>query len=135
MTLKKVMGTGSVMEAEFLHFLVTIAIKYSISCIDDTSKDESNLNIAARLLRELIKVERFGTVFHLIVHGKKVFRSCIDHTLDAILVHVQRQIAVSQETQESNIYSEKHLKEVKKLKSENEKSVAMITLLKSSLHR
>ena len=71
MTLKKVMGMSSVMEAEFLHFLVTIAIKCSLSCPYDASNDVSNLIVAARLLRELIKVERFGTVFHLIVHGRK----------------------------------------------------------------
>ena len=135
MTLKKVMGMSSVMEAELLHFLVTIAIKCSISCLD-TSSDESNLIIAARLLRELIKVERFGTVFHLIVHGKKVFRSSIDRTLDTILVHVQGQITATNDTQKtSNLFSEKHLKEIKKLRSNNEKSLAMVTLLKSSLHR
>lgn len=136
MTLKKVMGLSSVMEAEFLHFLVTIAIKCSILCPYDASHDESNLIVAARLLRELIKVERFGTVFHLIVHGKKVFRSSIDRTLDTILVHVQSQIAVDNENQKSsNLFSGKHLKEVKKLKSDNEKSLTMVTLLKSSLHR
>ena len=54
-----------------LHLLLTIIVKCSISIPDNTGRTHSNLNLASKLVRQLIVVERFRTTFHLTLHGNE----------------------------------------------------------------
>lgn len=67
-----------------LHLLLTIIVKCSISIPDNTGRTHSNLNLASKLVRQLIVVERFRTTFHLTLHGNENLKISLTEAFEKI---------------------------------------------------
>lgn len=64
--------------------MLTIIVKCSISIPDNTGKTHSNLNLASKLVRQLLVVERFRTTFHLTLHGNENLKFSLTEALEKI---------------------------------------------------
>jgi hypothetical protein len=85
--LKKAMT--ALIEEEFLHFLLTVAVKCSLHKTDDGESSLSYELVALKLLRQLRTVERFSTVFNLTVYGNEKLKTSLEKALDVLLHSVE----------------------------------------------
>ena len=65
--------------------MLTIIVKCTISNIPDSADiTNSNLNLASKLVRQIVVVERFRTTFHLTLHGNENLKLSLSEALEKI---------------------------------------------------
>lgn len=133
MTLKKAMT--ALIEEDFLHFLLTIAVKCSLHKTEDGESSLSYELIALKLLRQLRTVERFSTVFNLTVYGNEKLKTSLGKALDILLHSVEdgkiNIFTASQNAVTSN--SKENTQEKKKAEIDVQKNLETISEVRSLL--
>ena len=103
--------------------MLTIIVKCSIFIHDNTDKTNSNLNLASKLVRQLVVVERFRTTFHLTLHGNENLKLSLSEALEKI----------SQFNQNDENFSLKKMSDQRLISSDTKESIQTIIEFMTSL--
>jgi hypothetical protein len=131
--LKKAMT--ALIEEEFLHFLLTVAVKCSLHITDDGESSLSYELVALKLLRQLRTVERFSTVFNLTVYGNEKLKISLEKALDVLLHSIEEGKIKSFAAPQSGVTvsTEEYIQDMKKAGIDLQKNLESISEIRSLL--
>ena len=125
----------ALVEEEFLHFLLTVAVKCSLHKTDDGESSLSYELLALKLLRQLRTVERFSTIFNLTVYGNEELKTSLGKALDILLRSIQEGKIKSLTAPQNGVAacSDDNLQEKKKAEIDLQKNLESISEIRSLL--
>ena len=125
----------ALVEEEFLHFLLTVAVKCSLHKTDDGESSLSYELLALKLLRQLRTVERFSTIFNLTVYGNEELKTSLGKALDILLRSIQEGKIKSFTAPQNGVAacSDDNLQEKKKAEIDLQKNLESISEIRSLL--
>lgn len=125
----------ALVEEDFLHFLLTIAVKCSLHKTEDGESSLRDELIALKLLRQLRTIERFSTVFNLTVYGNDKLKTSLGKALNILQHSIEdgkiNIFTASQNSVTSN--SELNTQKEKKAEIDRQKNLAIISEIRSLL--
>jgi hypothetical protein len=125
----------ALIEEEFLHFLLTVAVKCSLHKTHDGESSLSHELVALKLLRQLRTVERFSTVFNLTVYGNEKLKISLGKALDVLLhsVEVGKIKSFTAPQNGETVGTKEHIQETKKAGIDLQKNLESISEMRSLL--